>query len=333
MKIFLSWSGNRSKAVALALREWLPLVLHYAEPWLSDRDIQAGERWSHEVGSELEASNFGVICLTKDNLEAPWILFEAGAISKAISASAVCPYLLDADFREISGPLSQFQAKKTDRRSTLELVQAVNARASEKVEDARLEELFDALWSRLEQKLQQVPDSQAESQLEVRPETEVLEELVETVRTLDRKFAGFELSLEALIRNPVIDASTFWRTPPADISSTSRTMWSKEEMENLLSSLRPTVRDVNYPPVYVLMDTDRSKYDRGTIVTITPRKPTTFLVDLTSAAELNINALHFTWGVKDAEGREFLTKEDLKDVDAYFGDSERMLRLTDYPAS
>lgn len=32
MKIFLGWSGERSKALAEAMREWLPLVLHYVEP-------------------------------------------------------------------------------------------------------------------------------------------------------------------------------------------------------------------------------------------------------------------------------------------------------------
>src|ERR1044071_5524752 len=101
MKIFLSWSGERSKSVALALRAWMPLVLHYVEPWLSDKDIAAGDRWSLEVGKELEQSNYGIICLTRDNLDAPWVLFEAGALSKALSAGSVCPYLLDTDFRDI----------------------------------------------------------------------------------------------------------------------------------------------------------------------------------------------------------------------------------------
>lgn len=35
MKLFISWSGARSQALALALQEWLPLVIHYVEPRLS----------------------------------------------------------------------------------------------------------------------------------------------------------------------------------------------------------------------------------------------------------------------------------------------------------
>lgn len=42
MRVFVSWSGERSREVAKAFRDWLPLVLHYAEPWVSDADIEAG---------------------------------------------------------------------------------------------------------------------------------------------------------------------------------------------------------------------------------------------------------------------------------------------------
>ena len=115
MKIFLSWSGERSKSLATALRDWLPLILHYAQPWLSDKDISAGDRWGLEIGKELEESSFGIICLTQENLGAPWILFEAGALSKIVLVNSVCPYLLDVEYSDIGGPLSQFQAKRQRR--------------------------------------------------------------------------------------------------------------------------------------------------------------------------------------------------------------------------
>jgi hypothetical protein len=35
VKIFISWSGDRSHQLAQALHGWLPLVLPYVEPWLS----------------------------------------------------------------------------------------------------------------------------------------------------------------------------------------------------------------------------------------------------------------------------------------------------------
>src|SRR3954469_20494730 len=83
-RVFISWSGDTSRQVAEALKDWLPEVIEGIEPWLSTQDLTAGMRWGSELASQLERTDFGVICLTPDNLQAPWILFEAGALAKAV---------------------------------------------------------------------------------------------------------------------------------------------------------------------------------------------------------------------------------------------------------
>src|SRR6266571_6593698 len=130
MKVFISWSGPRSQVVAEALRDWLPLVLHYVEPWLSRADLAAGERWADAVAKQLESTNFGIICVTRENVAAPWILFEAGSLAKSLQESRVVPLLLDLEFSEITGPLAQFQAKKVDKDGLSELVHSINAVAA-----------------------------------------------------------------------------------------------------------------------------------------------------------------------------------------------------------
>ena len=75
MKVFLSWSGDRSRQVAEALRDWLPGVLQAVEPWLSAKDLVVGDRWSVALTKALEETRIGVICLTKDNVDASWLHF------------------------------------------------------------------------------------------------------------------------------------------------------------------------------------------------------------------------------------------------------------------
>ncbi len=186
MKIFISWSGKRSQQLALNLRDWLPLILYYVAPWVSEADIGAGDRWASEVGKELESSNFGIICLTRENIESQWILFEAGSLAKSLQESKVIPLLLDLDFSEISGPLAQFQGKKTDKESIIEVIKSINQSSQTPIDNPRLDLLFNALWPKFEETLKNIPDK-AKKQLPVRPQHEILEELILIVRSLDQR--------------------------------------------------------------------------------------------------------------------------------------------------
>ena len=73
LKVFLSWSGELSQRSAQILREWIPSVIQAVDPYLSSEDIDKGARWSTDIAKELEASGFGILCITEDNLAAPWI--------------------------------------------------------------------------------------------------------------------------------------------------------------------------------------------------------------------------------------------------------------------
>ncbi len=186
MKVFIGWSGPRSEALAQALRDWMPLVLHYVAPWLSETDVAAGERWAEAIAKELEASNFGIICITRENVASPWILFEAGSLAKSFKGSLVVPLLLDLEFSEISGPLAQFQAKKVDQEGLLEVIQSINRAATQPVQDARAKQLFDALWPEFEKRLESIP-AQAEPTRPIRTQHQILEELVAGIRSLESR--------------------------------------------------------------------------------------------------------------------------------------------------
>lgn len=151
VKVFISWSGERSGRLATALQQWIPRVIQAVSPWLSSGSIEPGERWSDEVATALEEMQSGVLCLTPENRSSPWILFEAGALSKAVSKSCVIPYLLGFEPRELEGPLAQFQAVRADAAGTLRLLSAINTAQGEPLlAPDMLAEAFQMWWLRLE---------------------------------------------------------------------------------------------------------------------------------------------------------------------------------------
>jgi len=163
MKVFLSWSGERSKQLALCLKNWLPKVIQSLEPWMSAEDIRAGGRWLLEIGTQLEETSFGVVCLTPENLKEPWILFEAGALGKMLRTASVCPYLLGVEPSTITGPLAQFQAKRTSKDETLSLLESMNTNSSSgepqrQLSDTVLREAFEKWWPDLEASIKAIPN-------------------------------------------------------------------------------------------------------------------------------------------------------------------------------
>lgn len=156
MKVFVSWSGQASHDVAKALKDWLPNVIQAVDVFLSSEDIAKGSQWFHELGTVLDESGFGVLCLTRDNLSAPWILYEAGALGKRFEQTRVVPLLINLQPTDLSGPLSHFNAALLDREEIGKLVASINAElGAEKLTDKQREKAFQTWWPDLEQALQQ----------------------------------------------------------------------------------------------------------------------------------------------------------------------------------
>ena len=185
MKIFISWSGEPSKSVAKALRNWLPSVIQSIEPWMSDSDIYAGERWAAEIGTELESTDFGIICVTLSNQTSSWLNFEAGALSKRVKNSRVVPYIFNMKLAELApGPLTQFHAKIANKESTRELLNSINQILERPLEVSIINSVFVAMWPQLEIELTSL-SNYSEPKIEKRS----LEEKVDEILSINREFA------------------------------------------------------------------------------------------------------------------------------------------------
>ncbi|HHM2111315.1 TPA: toll-Interleukin receptor, partial [Klebsiella pneumoniae] len=61
MKVFISWSGQRSKAVAELFNDWLKCVIQASQPWISTRDIDRGAIWFSEINDKLKDVSVGIV--------------------------------------------------------------------------------------------------------------------------------------------------------------------------------------------------------------------------------------------------------------------------------
>ncbi len=192
MKVFISWSGETSLKVALIFREWLPSVIQSIEPYVSSEDIDKGARWSTDIAKELEDSNFGILCVTKENFEAPWLSFEAGALSKTMEKSFVTPFLFDIKRSEVKGPILQFQSTIFEKDDIKKMVMTLNKACGDAgIPESRLDKCFDVWYTHLESSLNELKKANGEAKApqkrEEKPQSEpILEEILELTRDNQR---------------------------------------------------------------------------------------------------------------------------------------------------
>ncbi|MGN5074103.1 toll/interleukin-1 receptor domain-containing protein [Aeromonas veronii] len=194
MKVFLSWSGERSRLVATLLDEWLRCVLQAIRPWISTKDIDRGSLWFSEIQDQLQDVTTGIICLTQENKEKPWILFEAGALAKGLSNSRVCTLLIDLEPHDIRDPLAQFNHTKPDQGGIYALVHTLNNRLGDnRLDPAILTKVLDTYWAQFEERFQKIiVDTPVTEKPKARPEKDILTEILEHTRSLNSRLVDLE---------------------------------------------------------------------------------------------------------------------------------------------
>ncbi|ATL91885.1 toll-Interleukin receptor [Aeromonas sp. CU5] len=248
MKVFLSWSGERSKQVATLLDEWLRCVLQAIRPWISTKDIDRGALWFSEIQDQLQDTTTGIICLTQENKERPWILFEAGALAKGLSNARVCTLLVDIKPSEIKDPLAQLNHTLPDRENMFELVRTLNSRLVGNSLDPRiLETVFDTYWEQFETEFNLILSRTKNPEAPVpRSEQDILSEILDITRSLGNR-------VNAIENATVLQAKKIAPPPPPppkrsistnEILSLSKAGHSVEEISTMLRIPSSFVQDL-----------------------------------------------------------------------------------------
>jgi hypothetical protein len=117
------------------------------------------------LSTALGGIKLGVTFLTPENINAPWILYEAGSLAKTIDDSTrLCTYLLGGlTHEQVKLPLGQFQHTLPEKDDTRHLVQTINKAVGEDdpLPEKTLNEIFDRFWPVLEEKIKLVPKAPA----------------------------------------------------------------------------------------------------------------------------------------------------------------------------
>ncbi len=200
MQVFISWSGDRSRAVAELLDDWMQCVLQAVRPWMSSKDIDRGSLWFSEITDQLKETKIGVICLTKDNQIKPWILFESGALAKGLSSARVCTFLIDLEPTDVGNPLAQFNHTMPTKDGLYELVRTLNSSLGEHaLREKVLEQVFDTYWPQFEDGFKRaLEENPAGEHTPSRSEESMLSEVLRTTRSLDRRVRSIERSSDVV---------------------------------------------------------------------------------------------------------------------------------------
>ena len=157
MKLFLSWSGARSRQIANTYNKWIKYMFPTLETYISTEDIEPGRRWRESIESGLEETYFGMLFLTPENLESRWIYYEAGSLSKGKNDSHVIPMLYQLEAGKLQEPLSAFQSMNFEKHDMLKVVKTINREMAEVMEEPLLKEIFDKWWETWEVEADKFP--------------------------------------------------------------------------------------------------------------------------------------------------------------------------------
>jgi hypothetical protein len=115
-----------------ALHDWLQGVVQRVGPWMSDNNIDGGARWNDKIAKALEETDFGIVCVTRENQSSAWLNFEAGAVAKKVGPARAIPLLIDLPPADLKGPVPAFQWRLLNEKDLRLLVHDVNNAAGSK---------------------------------------------------------------------------------------------------------------------------------------------------------------------------------------------------------
>ena len=207
MKVFLSWSGKRSYAVATEFRAWLPKIIQDCRDIYISSQTTKGDAWFSTITAALESADIGVLILTPDNQDAPWLNFEGGALLTNFDKRRLIPVLVGFKKTDYVGPMKNLQLTEFDDKEDMRsLLQAINDMTTKPLDKDFLDEEHDLKWQAFadsaQRKLEAVVETDSTTTAStgtVRTADDKIDELLELFRDQQRMMTGLADATRGLL--------------------------------------------------------------------------------------------------------------------------------------
>lgn len=162
MRIFISWSKESSRSIALALQEFVSDFFRSRslDFYVSATNILPGEGWLESIKSGIRESEMCILILTDENEFSRWAHFEAGAVAFNTKSTNVIPLLFTTRDMDSRSPLRQFQFLKNNDGDILKLLTLIKTNGKLRgVKKDQLKNRFDELYPSFQKRVSGILDT------------------------------------------------------------------------------------------------------------------------------------------------------------------------------
>lgn len=152
MKIFISWSGELGRNIAIIIKNWLPQINKEFNTFSSDEDIEKGSNWLNTIQKQLDETNFMINIITKDALKSKWQFYEFGTLYNNIGHSNIVSIIVDVNPNELPIPYSSLFLCDFSKPTFHKLVKKLNNESPIPISDKKIESKFKEYWPYLNNK-------------------------------------------------------------------------------------------------------------------------------------------------------------------------------------
>lgn len=155
-KLFISWSGAHTREVAKGLKKVIEETIFPKtglECFVSNIDIVAGTDWWIKISEELKSCDIGILCVTNENITAPWIFYEAGEMAAREIPSI--PLLINCKISSLTGlPLHGKQCINFENRiEFVKMIEDINTRLNDLLPPTIVVHMAEIAYEELNQML------------------------------------------------------------------------------------------------------------------------------------------------------------------------------------